>query len=179
VNFGEKWCCPQRFHASASTSTCAPKVERTTNVESDELSPFAETLKSVRVQRGLRQEDLARKLECDRSRISALENDQREGVSVEFVEEVSRALNLADEEAQRLLTAMRNSQRAYVVPPEASPKAYMLARELFDRLETMPEPQLDVLRGILNLSAETWLGSGPQHQRVWRKDKRRREDGVP
>ncbi len=144
------------------------------------MSPFAETLRALRVSRGLRQEELADLLHCDRSKISALENDLREGVSTEFVGELSAALALSESEAQDLVKAARTSQRSYVVPSEAPPKAFRLAREIFDRLDHMPEAQLDALLSVLHgFSRATCPGSTPARHRVWRKDKVWKEESMP
>jgi hypothetical protein len=118
-------------------------------------------------------------LSCDRSKISALENDLREAVAEEFVGQLSEVLNLGAGEKAALMEAMRNSQRSYVVPPEAPPKAYQLVRELFDRLDRMPERQIDALRIVLDFSPDTWLGPGATRHRVWRKDKLWKEESVP
>jgi transcriptional regulator with XRE-family HTH domain len=141
------------------------------------LSPFAEALRKLRINRGLRQGDLAGLLGCDRGKVSALENDQREEVVLEFVESVARAVNATEEERIALLEAMRSSQRSYVVPPEASPKAYQLARELFDELDRLSNDQLDILRGVIRLGAA--VTSGRPRERLYRKDKVWRSETVP
>ncbi|HWI83485.1 helix-turn-helix transcriptional regulator [Ramlibacter sp.] len=144
------------------------------------MSPFAETLRALRVSRGLRQDELADLLHCDRSKISALENDLREGVSEEFVRELSAALALSAIEAHDLVQAARTSQRSYVVPSEAPPKAYRLAREIFDWLDHMPEAQLDALLSVLRgFSPATRPALTPTRHRVWRKDKVWKEESMP
>jgi transcriptional regulator with XRE-family HTH domain len=141
------------------------------------LSPFAEVLRSFRINHGWRQEDLASLLGCDRGKISALENDQREEVAQDFVEGLIKATGASEAEGLALGEAMRNSQRSYVVPSDASPKAFQLAKELFDRLDVLSEEQIDILRGVIRLGASRTPGR--TRERLYRKDKVWRSEGVP
>lgn len=141
------------------------------------MSPFAEALRRLRTGRGLRQEDLAQMLGCDRGKISAVENDQREEVAQDFVEQVATIVQATEEERLALLEAMRSSQRSYVVPPGAPSKVFLLARELFDRLDVLSEEQIDVLRVVIRLGssgAPRWA-----QERLYRKDKIWRSETVP
>ena len=99
---------------------------------------------------------------------------------MEFVQQLVTVLKLTADESVDLMDAMRTSQRSYVVPSEAPPKAYRLARELFDRLDRMPEIQIDALLGVLrSYSPDAWSGSTTARHRVWRKDKLWKEESVP
>ena len=141
------------------------------------MSPFAEALRRLRISRGLRQEDLASRLGCDRGKVSALENDQREEVASDFVEGAVAALNLTDDERQVLLEAMRSSQRSYVLPAGAPSRVFLLARELFDRLDVLSEEQIDVLRAVIRLGSPG--APGWERERLYRKDKVWRSETVP
>lgn len=143
------------------------------------MSPFAEAVRALRVTRGLRQEDLADALACDRGRISAIENDQREVIPEEFVLRIAETLKLSAAERANLMEAVRTSQRSYVIAPEAPAKSYELVRALFDRLERMPEAQLDALIGILRSFESITLPDPSPAHRVWRKDKLWRSDPDP
>jgi len=143
------------------------------------MSPFAETLRALRMQHGLRQGDLAQLLGCDRGKISALENDLRESVSEAFVADLVTALSLSAQEYEHLLTAMRESQRSYLVPVDAPPKAYRLAHELFLRLDTLPERQIDALRLVLKLHQGESPSPTLTRSRLHRKDRHTRRESVP
>lgn len=123
---------------------------------------------------------MAELLHCNRSKISALENDLRGAASAELIQALGQALGLSDREMSDLVEAARASRRSYVIPPESPPKAYRLARQIFDRLDRMPEVQLDALLGVVSsypaVTAPQPLA--PRH-RVWRRDKLRKEDTMP
>lgn len=128
----------------------------------------------------MRQDELAELLHCDRSKISALENDLRGAASAELIQSLGQALLLSDSEISDLAEAGRTSRRSYVIPPESPPKAYRLVRQIFDRLDRMPEVQLDALLGVVSsYSAATAPKLPTTRHRVWRKDKRRKEDTMP
>ena len=115
------------------------------------MSPFADALRTLRFRRGLRQQELADLVGCDRSYLSALENDLKHAASDTLVRELSSALELPDGEASALATARERSRRTYVVPADTPMQGYDLVYELFDRLEGLSELQIQAMRAVLQM----------------------------
>ena len=60
--------------------------------------PYTRTLRSLRISRGFSQAELARRIRCDRSYISMLENGKREGMSTRLLLSLARALECTADE---------------------------------------------------------------------------------
>ena len=135
------------------------------------MSPFAEALRQVRFVRGLRQQELAERVGCERSYVSALENDAKQAPSLEFVSSICEVLRLDGEEAAALHGARSKSRRRYSVPAESPKEAYEVASEFFARIEHLSALQLQGLMTIL-LLGDLAKASTPQTEgRVRRKDR--------
>ena len=75
------------------------------------LSPFAEALRQLRFIRGLRQQDVAERVGCERSYLSALENDVKGAPDAKFVDALALTLGLSDEERDALQVARCEASR--------------------------------------------------------------------
>lgn len=60
--------------------------------------PYTQTLKSLRLSRGFSQSELARRMRCDRSYISMLENGKRQGLSTRMLLQLARVLECSTDE---------------------------------------------------------------------------------
>lgn len=143
------------------------------------MSPFAQALRQLRYLGGLRQQELADLIGCERSYISALENDIKQAPPEAFVEALCKVLALTDHDAAMLRRARQKSRRHYSVPADASTQAYELAHELFTRLDRLNTLQIQGLMAILQLGDMT-AGPVPTEGRIRRKDRRpqREEDTM-
>lgn len=113
------------------------------------MSPFASELRKLRFQLGLRQQALAELVGCDRSYLSALENDHRPAPNLEFFQVLMQAMDLSDREAEEFRRARDQSRRTYTLPEDLPPAAYEFVSEVFVGLERLNTYQLDALKGVL------------------------------
>lgn len=143
------------------------------------MNPFSELIRSLRVQRGLRQADLAALVGCHRKTITAVENGEGVGARVDLIGRLGMALGLREEEQFELAHAAERSQRTYTIPDEAPTKAYELVWELFGQLDQMSEREIDALRVVLSIRTDRRPALSATTRRVVRKDKVWKSDAVP
>lgn len=117
------------------------------------MSPFAEALRTLRSQAGLRQQALSKLAGCDRSYLSALETGLKPAPSAAFVETLIRALNLAEDDAEVLRSARERSRHTYTVAPQSSSQTHDFVYELFQRLEHLSLRQIQALQAVLEIDA--------------------------
>lgn len=136
------------------------------------MSPFADALRTLRFKHGLRQQELADLVGCDRSYLSAVENDLKRAPSATFVRTVSSALKLSEADAAGLQRARDRSQRAYVVPADTPMQAYDFVFELFACLEGLSSLQVQAMRAVLELGRAPGTTALSVEGRIRRSDRR-------
>jgi transcriptional regulator with XRE-family HTH domain len=139
------------------------------------VSPFADALRNLRFKLGLRQQALADLVGCDRSYLSALENDLKHAPSAAFVQTLGAALKLSDADVAGLQRARERSQRAYVVPADTPMQAYDFVYELFACLEGLNSLQVQAMRAVLELGGAPRSASMAVEGRIRRIDRRPKE----
>lgn len=139
------------------------------------MSPFADALRNLRFKLGLRQQELADLVGCDRSYLSALENDLKHAPSAAFVQGLSTALKLPDVDAAALESARARSKRAYVVPADTPMQAYDFVFELFACLEGLNSLQVQAMRAVLELGGPPRSAPVAAEGRIRRSDRRLKE----
>lgn len=139
------------------------------------MSPFADALRTLRFKLGLRQQELADLVGCDRSYLSALENDLKHAPSATFVGALCTALKLPDADAAALQRARDRSQRAYVVPADTPMQAYDFVFELFACLEGLNSLQVQAMRAVLELGGAPRSAPLAVEGRIRRSDRRHKE----
>jgi transcriptional regulator with XRE-family HTH domain len=145
----------------------------------EDVSPFAELMRTLRVRRGLRQADLAGLLGCNRRSISVIENGEGIGARLDLVGRLGEALALTPQEQAQLIDAARRSQRTYTIPEEAPTKAYDLVNELFERLDRLTALEIDAIRIVLSMHSDRQPAERPTPLRVARRDKVWRSEANP
>lgn len=115
------------------------------------MSPFSESLHSLRVRHGLRQVELAKLIGYEQSYISALEVGLKGPPTDEFLERVSVALALSEVEQEGLRAAALASQRKLVIEPDAPADIYWLLSDLRDEVEQLTPAQVRMIREVLAL----------------------------
>lgn len=115
------------------------------------MSPFSESLHSLRVRHGLRQVELAKLIGYEQSYISALEVGLKGPPTDEFLERVSVALALSEAEQEGLRAAAMASQRKLAIEPDAPADIYWLLRDLRDEIEHLTPAQVRMIREVLAL----------------------------
>lgn len=139
------------------------------------MSPFADALRTLRFKLGLRQQELADLLGCDRSYLSALETDLKHAPSAAFVDTLSAALKLTEADAAALQRARGRSQRAYVVPADTPMQAYDFVYELFACLEGLNALQVQAMRAVLELGSSPRSAPLAVEGRIRRSNRRQKE----
>lgn len=115
------------------------------------MSPFSETLHSIRISHGLRQVELAKLIGYEQSYISALEIGLKGPPTDEFVERLAAAVSLTKEEQDALRDAAQASQRKLVIEPDAPADIYRLLRDLRGEIEHLTPAQVRMIREVLGL----------------------------
>lgn len=136
------------------------------------MSPFADALRQLRFARGMRQQELADRVGCERSYISAVENDVKQAPAAAFVDKVCAVLQLDEAESAVLHQARQRSSRRYSLPADAPKEAYEFASEFFSRMERLSALQLRGLMTILQLGDLPRVLSQPAEGRIRRRDRR-------
>lgn len=136
------------------------------------MSPFADALRRARFRKGLRQQDLADLLGCERSYVSALENDLKLAPPADFVNRLNKHLELTEPEANELQQARARSRRRYEVPVDVPPLAFEFLYELFSKLDRLSEPHLVALSATLRLGQLGLQAEAASEGRVRRSDRR-------
>jgi transcriptional regulator with XRE-family HTH domain len=129
------------------------------------MSPFAEALRTLRFQLGLRQQELADLADCDRSYLSALETGLKPAASASFVDTLIAALKLSEAEAQELRRARERSRRTYSVAPDSPAEIYDFVFELFARLDRLSAKQTRALKAVLEIADANGAQIRPGHGR--------------
>lgn len=113
------------------------------------MNPFATTLRRIRIDHGLRQADLASRVGCEKSYISALETGLKGPPCLEFVRRLIEALPLTHDEIRDLTIATTASQRKLVLEPGASAELYWLFEAFREEMPHLTVPQVQAIRSIL------------------------------
>lgn len=88
---------------------------------------------------------------CDRSYLSALENDLRPAPTEEFLNHLIQALALNEEDAESLRVARSLSRRTYTLPSDSPPATFEFVHELFSRLEKLTARHVRALNAVLQI----------------------------
>jgi transcriptional regulator with XRE-family HTH domain len=115
------------------------------------MSPFSESLHSLRVRHGLRQVELAKLTGYEQSYISALEVGLKGPPTDEFLERMSVALALSEAEQEGLRAAALASQRKLAIEPDAPADIYWLLRDLRNEIAHLTPAQVRMIREVIAL----------------------------
>ncbi|RQT24893.1 XRE family transcriptional regulator [Burkholderia contaminans] len=140
------------------------------------LSPFSEQLRALRLRYGVRQSDLAKALGVEQAYVSAIELGTKGPPSQPFVDQISKCLELSEQESSNLDDALRLSQRRLVIPHAASSELYAMCNELRVEMERLTSAQIRAIRAVIAIRQEVDHDDGrPVIGRVVRKDKEEAE----
>lgn len=134
------------------------------------VSPFSVYLRELRMRCRMRQEELARRLGYKQSYLSALEVGTKGPPNEEFLARLIESLDLSGSEQSALECAVRDSQRKYIIPNTAPAELFLMMRELWEALETLPPAHIQVIRGVIALGAghrsPASIGAGVERREV-------------
>lgn len=115
------------------------------------LSPFSQFLRSLRIQRGLRQRELAERLGYEPSYLSALERSEKGPPREDFVRRLIRDLALNPDECAALDKALAASRRQLSLPATASIEEYQLIEMLRPQLGRLNPVQIQLIELALKM----------------------------
>lgn len=115
------------------------------------MSPFAPLIRLLREKRNLRSKDAAELLGCEPSFLSAVENGLKTpSQSSEFINLLIQRYELDEYEINKLVEALKLSQRSYLIPQKATSDEYELFYLLNSRLGDLLPVEITLMRMILS-----------------------------
>ena len=121
------------------------------------MSPLSKMLQELRNRRGMRQKELAHLVGYEQSYLSALEIGTKGPPTGEFIDKLTKALNLDEEEQAELDAALAMSDRKFVIPVNASQRLYELCFELRQTADQLLPSQIEMMLKVLQLPSELRL----------------------
>lgn len=134
------------------------------------MNPFSTKLKSLRIERGFRQVELAEKLGYEQSYVSAVELGIKGPPADEFLARLVCVLNLSEEERKALYQAVAASKRKIHIPQGASQEVYWLLYKLSQKLDHLHPTQISLIETALNLPFSFNQASKDVPTRITRRD---------
>lgn len=118
------------------------------------MTPFADYLFQIRRAKGLRQKDLADRLEVGSSYICGLEAGRKDPPGPEQLERFAHALALTSEQTTDLMRMAELSRRRIDIPSDASKEEFMLAHEFAAHLGSLSTAQVEMIKMFLRIAPE-------------------------
>ena len=115
------------------------------------MSPFATTLKILRLNRNLLQKDAADLLGYEQSYISGLENGQKSPPKNDFIKKLIKTYQLNDQEQQMLSEAIEQSRCIYKLPKNASKEAYLVFQALEKQITRLGRNEMQLIKIALGI----------------------------
>ncbi len=115
------------------------------------MSPFASTLKTLRLNRNLLQKDAADLLGYEQSYISGLENGQKSPPKNGFIQKLIKTYQLNDQEQQMLSQSIDHSRLIYRLPKDASLEAYLIFQALEKQINRLGRNEMHLIKIALGL----------------------------
>lgn len=114
------------------------------------MTPFGEKLRSMRLERGISQKEMAANLGLSSAYLSALEHGHRGRPTWALVQQIIGYFNVIWDEAEELqLAATQSHPRVVVDTSGLDPKATMLANLLSDKIQYMNNEQLSKITDLI------------------------------
>lgn len=123
------------------------------------MSPFSHFLHALRMQRGIRQIDLAERLGYEQSYLSALEAGTKGPPAKDFLDRLQDVMCLSEEDARRLRSAALASRRRRTVEADLPEDVFWLVERFWAALPLMTPAQVRVINEVLGMpmaAADTW-----------------------
>jgi Predicted transcriptional regulators len=125
------------------------------------MTPFGQKLEQLRRSRGLQQAQLAAEAGVQSCYISAMENGRKGPPSLRVFNKLSQVLDLTEVEKRDLWLTGLQSKKTRKVPPETSTSEYVLVDELWARLGSLTENQIN----LISLALKTATSDGGRRYR--------------
>lgn len=121
------------------------------------MSPFAEHLYQLRQRLKLSQRAIAELVGYEQGLISALEHDKSSPTD-EFVNKLTRSLDLNSSEAEELKRLAKISQRKYCIPSGTSADAFHMLHRLWNALPELQPIHIRIIEDVLSLRGQNCWG---------------------
>lgn len=118
------------------------------------ITPFSEQLKSIRIQRGLKQNQMAQQLGVEQSYLSALECGHKPPPKNQYLDHLIQKLGLDVEEAESLRRAAKKSTKTIKIPPNVKKQTQEMCLLLEETLPRISDSQVQVIKLVLEFSQE-------------------------
>ncbi len=139
------------------------------------MSPFAHHLRMLRVTRGLRQSELATIIGYEQSYVSALELGLKGPPNEEFVQSLSRHLQLGEDEKEELYQVVEASQRRFSIPQDVPAEVFWLCHRLAQQIHHLHPAQISLMETALNLPQHFARPIEKMHTRIKRRSLKTQE----
>jgi transcriptional regulator with XRE-family HTH domain len=135
-------------------------------------SPFSIKLRSVRLQAGKTQANLAHDMGFEQAYFSAVELGTRKPSS-DFFEKLVKTLQLNEVEQDGLKQALLESNRRFVLPADVTTETYVFFNTLWKKIDKLHPAHLHALHQVLVLDDQLTVNKRFTPNRIARKDKRK------
>ena len=134
-------------------------------------SPFSIKLRSVRLQAGKTQANLAHDMGFEQAYFSAIELGTRKPSS-DFFAKLVNTLQLNEAEKDGLKQALLESNRRFVLPADVTTETYVFCNALWKKIDKLHPAHLQTLRQVLDLDDQLTINRQLTPHRIARSDKR-------
>lgn len=117
------------------------------------MTPFGRMLEQLRRSRGLQQSQLAAEAGVQACYISAMEKGRKGPPSLGVFDQLTQVLDLSEAEKRNLWRADLQSKKTRKMPPDTSTSEYVLVDELWERLGSLTENQINLISLALKTAA--------------------------
>lgn len=115
------------------------------------MTPFGEKLRTLRLERGISQQDMAASLGISSAYLSALEHGRRGKPTWALLQSIIGYFNVIWDEAEELQNSAALSHPRVVIDTAGlNPKATLLANLLSAKIQNIDEKQMDALIDIID-----------------------------
>lgn len=139
------------------------------------MSPFSQYLFDLRMRLDIRQAELAERVGCDQSYISALEIGVKGPPTQDFLGALANALHFSEKERQEAQRIAAASHRKIVLEPDCPTDVYWMLSELRQKVEMLRPAQIKLIREVLSQTD----GFTEQRPQPVRRLKRRQKSEAP
>jgi transcriptional regulator with XRE-family HTH domain len=115
------------------------------------VSPFAALLNTIRLEHGLRQNELADLIGYEQTYISAIEVGAKGPPTKEFADSLIKAFDLSEERQRQLFEALEASERKMILDSEMPEEIYWLFRDFKKHIHDLSSIQVQLIKQILTL----------------------------
>ena len=127
------------------------------------MTPFGRCLEKLRRKRGLQQSQIAVEVGIQSCYVSAVENGRKGPPSPQIIDKIITILDLNSDEESELRATIASSKKSRQIPANTSCQEYLLVDQLWRRLGSLTENQVQLI--LLALKTTEEMG-GRKHTEI-------------